>query len=85
MTGPITHYLYQFLEGVVPKASNFSSLKKAILDRVLFAPPYLLALFYSVAIMEVNVRRICQFALRLAKCLFLKVVWCQLYMGVPRW
>jgi peroxisomal membrane protein 2 len=54
VTGPVTHYLYQFLEGVVPKRSNFSAVKKAVLERILFAPPYLLALFYSVAIMEVG-------------------------------
>lgn len=54
VTGPVTHYLYHFLEGVVPKRSKFSSVKKAVLDRLLFAPPYLLALFYSVAIMEAS-------------------------------
>lgn len=54
VTGPVTHYLYQFLEGVVPKRSKFSSVKKVILDRVLFAPPYLLALFYTVAILEAS-------------------------------
>ena len=54
VTGPVTHYIYQFLEGVVSKQSNFSSLKKAILDRLMFAPPYLLALFYFVARMEVS-------------------------------
>lgn len=53
VTGPVTHYLYQFLEGLVPKRGKYSSVKKAFLDRLLFAPPYLLALFYFVAIMEV--------------------------------
>lgn len=52
VTGPVTHYLYQFLEAVVPRKSNFSSLRKVILERLLFAPPYLFALFYTVARME---------------------------------
>lgn len=54
VTGPMTHYLYQFLEAVVPKRSQLSSLRKVILERLLFAPPYLLALFYTVAILEVT-------------------------------
>lgn len=52
VTGPVTHYLYQFLEAVVPRKSKFSSIRKVILERLLFAPPYLLALFYTVARME---------------------------------
>jgi len=54
VTGPVTHYLYQFLEAVVPQRSQLSSLRKVILERLLFAPPYLLALFYTVAILEVT-------------------------------
>lgn len=54
-TGPVSHYMYQFLEGAVSKRSQFSSLKKVVIDRALFAPPYLLALFYFVAIMEVSI------------------------------
>lgn len=55
VTGPVTHYIYQFLEGIVgSKQSGVSSLKKAILERLMFAPPYLLALFYFVARMEVS-------------------------------
>ena len=53
-TGPVTHYMYQMLEQVVSKSSQCSSLKKVVIDRLLFAPPYLLVLFYSVAIMEVS-------------------------------
>ena len=46
--------MYQALEVVVPRRARFSSLKKVVADRLLFAPPYLLALFYFVAIMEVS-------------------------------
>ena len=53
-TGPVTHYMYQLLEQAVSTRSQYSSIKKVIIDRLLFAPPYLLALFYSVAIMEVS-------------------------------
>ena len=52
VTGPVTHYLYQFLEAIVPRKSNLASLRKVILERLLFAPPYLLALFYTVARLE---------------------------------
>lgn len=54
VTGPITHYMYQLLERTVAKHSQFSFIKKVIIDRLLFAPPYLLVMFYAVAIMEVS-------------------------------
>ena len=55
VTGPVTHYLYQFLEATFPnRSTKYSVVKKVIADRLLFAPPYLLALFYCVARMEVR-------------------------------
>ena len=53
VTGPLTHYLYQFLEAIVPRKTQLSSLRKVIIERLLFAPPYLLALFIIVALLEV--------------------------------
>lgn len=54
-TGPVTHFMYQMLEHAVSARSQHSAIKKVIIDRLVFAPPYLLALFYSVAIMEVSI------------------------------
>lgn len=60
VTGPVTHYLYQFLETAFPnRSTQYSVVKKVIADRLLFAPPYLLALFYCVARMEVRQRTPC--------------------------
>ena len=40
----------------MPKKSKLSSVRKVVIDRLLFAPPYLFALFYTVAILEVRER-----------------------------
>jgi len=55
-TGPMTHFLYKYLEKSVSNKSQFATLRKVVIDRLVFAPPYLLALFYFVAIMEVGDR-----------------------------
>ena len=55
MSGPLTHYLFQFLEAIVPRQTKLPNLRKVVIDRLFFAPPYLLALFYTVALLEVSV------------------------------
>ncbi len=46
--------MYQFLEKAVSKQSQFSTLKKVVIDRLMFTP-HLLSLLYFVAIMEVKI------------------------------
>jgi len=53
VTGPLTHYLYHFLEAISPSGSSVSALRKVVLERLILTPPYLLAFFYTVALLEV--------------------------------
>ena len=59
VTGPVTHCLYQLLDTAVSGKSHTSSFKKLLLDRLLFAPPYLLVLLYLVALLEVPLEQTC--------------------------
>ncbi|KAL2092801.1 hypothetical protein ACEWY4_012599 [Coilia grayii] len=47
VTGPVSHYFYQALEILLPPSVPFCMIKRLLLDRLLFAPAFLL-LFFSV-------------------------------------
>lgn len=54
VTGPGMHFLHHVLEALSPHNSNVSVLRKVVLDRLIFTPPYLLVFFFTVAILEVG-------------------------------
>ncbi|XP_013409105.1 peroxisomal membrane protein 2 [Lingula anatina] len=52
ITGPLTHNFYSWLDTAVPKTASYAGLKRIVIDRFVFAPPFLLLFFYIVAILE---------------------------------
>lgn len=52
VNGPVMHHLYSFMERRMPKEEKFSTLKRLVFDRLIFAPPYLLIFLFYVAIVE---------------------------------
>ncbi|XP_043924602.1 peroxisomal membrane protein 2 [Protopterus annectens] len=51
-TGPVSHYFYLYLEQLVPATVPFSFVKKLLVDRLLFAPAFLLLFFLIMNILE---------------------------------
>ncbi|XP_051515674.1 peroxisomal membrane protein 2 [Myxocyprinus asiaticus] len=47
ITGPVSHYFYQLLEVLMPTTVPYSLIKRLLLERLIFAPAFLL-LFYGV-------------------------------------
>ncbi|XP_030646895.1 peroxisomal membrane protein 2 [Chanos chanos] len=47
VTGPVSHYFYQVLEVLLPATVPYCMVKRLLLDRLVFAPAFLL-LFFSV-------------------------------------
>lgn len=47
ITGPVSHYFYQLLEVLFPASTPYSTLKRLLLERLIFAPAFLL-LFFTV-------------------------------------
>ncbi|XP_074652834.1 peroxisomal membrane protein 2-like [Tubulanus polymorphus] len=52
VTGPLIHQFYIWLDQLVPKRTKYSSVLRVLIDRMIFAPPYLLLFFYIVAVLE---------------------------------
>lgn len=50
--GPAIHYFLVWMDKVVPRSQKYSTFRRIILDRFIFAPPFLLIYFYLVAIFE---------------------------------
>ena len=59
--GPTTHNFYIWLDQFVPRDSRYAALKRIILDRFIFAPPWLMVYFYILALLEVRNRKIFSF------------------------
>lgn len=55
LSGPLVHHLYAFMEKHMPREKKYSSIKRLLFDRLIFAPPFLLLFLYYVAIVEVSV------------------------------
>ncbi|XP_004690895.1 PREDICTED: peroxisomal membrane protein 2 isoform X2 [Condylura cristata] len=51
-TGPLSHYFYLFLEHWVPPGVPWATLKRLLLDRLLFAPAFLLLFFLVMGLLE---------------------------------
>ncbi|KPP64768.1 peroxisomal membrane protein 2-like [Scleropages formosus] len=54
VTGPISHYFYQLLELLVPSSAPCCMVKRLLLDRLVFAPAFLLLFFVVMNILEGN-------------------------------
>ncbi|KAM5238349.1 peroxisomal membrane protein 2 [Ctenodactylus gundi] len=52
VTGPLSHYFYLFLEHWVPAEVPLAGLKRLLLDRLLFAPAFLLLFFLAMSLLE---------------------------------
>ncbi|KAK1156471.1 peroxisomal membrane protein 2-like isoform X1 [Acipenser oxyrinchus oxyrinchus] len=52
VTGPVSHYFYQCLELLVPSSASHCVLKRLLLDRLIFAPAFLLVFFLAMNFLE---------------------------------
>lgn len=55
ISGPLIHYFYQKLEKLMPKkkdATVVDGIKRVLIDRIIFAPPFLLLFLYIVPMLE---------------------------------
>ncbi|XP_036383163.1 peroxisomal membrane protein 2 [Megalops cyprinoides] len=52
VTGPLSHYFYQLLELLFPSTVPYCMLKRLLLDRLIFAPAFLLLFFFIMNILE---------------------------------
>ena len=52
--GPTTHHFYIWLDQAVPRTGRLAAIKRIILDRFIFAPPWLMVYFYVLALLEVQ-------------------------------
>ncbi|TSR04287.1 Ubiquitin carboxyl-terminal hydrolase 30 [Bagarius yarrelli] len=52
ITGPVSHYFYHLLELLFPTTAPFSTLKRLLLERLIFAPAFLLLFFVVMNTLE---------------------------------
>ncbi|CAL4129298.1 unnamed protein product, partial [Meganyctiphanes norvegica] len=52
ITGPLTHNFYKYLDRLVPPGPSVAVLKRMLIDRLLFAPFFLLVTLYVLARLE---------------------------------
>ncbi|MEE6511688.1 hypothetical protein FKM82_018374 [Ascaphus truei] len=52
LTGPLSHYFYLYLEQLVPASLPLSGLRRLLLDRLIFAPAFLLLFFFVMNLLE---------------------------------
>lgn len=52
-TGPITHHFYRLLSTIIKPTSDTSKLRKLLVERLIFAPSFLLLFFYAIPIIQV--------------------------------
>lgn len=52
VTGPVSHYYYQLVELVLPASVPLSTIKRLLVDRLIFAPAFLLLFFCVMTILE---------------------------------
>ncbi|XP_006901037.1 PREDICTED: peroxisomal membrane protein 2 [Elephantulus edwardii] len=51
-TGPLSHYFYLFLEHWIPSEVPLAGVKRLLLDRLVFAPAFLLLFFFVMNFLE---------------------------------
>ncbi|XP_054630819.1 peroxisomal membrane protein 2 [Dunckerocampus dactyliophorus] len=52
ITGPVSHYFYQLMEVWMPGTEPYCALKRLLLDRLVFAPGFLLLFYFVMTILE---------------------------------
>ncbi|XP_070992902.1 peroxisomal membrane protein 2 [Oncorhynchus clarkii lewisi] len=52
ITGPVSHYFYQLMEVLMPTTVPYCMVKRLLLDRLIFAPAFLLLFFFVMNILE---------------------------------
>ncbi|KAM4827310.1 peroxisomal membrane protein 2 isoform 1-T1 [Thomomys bottae] len=52
VTGPLSHYFYLFMEHWIPPEVPLATVKRLLLDRLLFAPAFLLLFFLIMNLLE---------------------------------
>lgn len=54
ITGPVSHYFYQLMEFWIPTTDALCIVKRLLLDRLIFAPGFLLLFYFVMNILEVG-------------------------------
>ena len=54
ITGPVSHYFYQLMEVWMPATDPYCIVKRLLLDRLFFAPGFLLIFYFVMNILEVG-------------------------------
>ena len=54
ITGPVSHYFYQLMEVWIPTTDPLCIVKRLLLDRLFFAPGFLLVFYFVMNILEVG-------------------------------
>ncbi|KAF7661983.1 hypothetical protein LDENG_00248630 [Lucifuga dentata] len=52
ITGPVSHFFYQLMEAWIPSTDSYCIVKRLLLDRLIFAPSFLLLFFFVMNILE---------------------------------
>lgn len=53
-TGPLSHFFYLFMEHWIPPEVPLAGVKRLLLDRLVFAPAFLLVFFFVMNFLEVG-------------------------------
>nr|XP_020450067.1 peroxisomal membrane protein 2 [Monopterus albus] len=56
ITGPLSHYFYQLMEVWMPTTDHYCIVKRLLLDRLIFAPAFLLLFYFVMNILEAKGR-----------------------------
>ncbi|KAL4636115.1 peroxisomal membrane protein 2 isoform X1 [Arapaima gigas] len=75
VTGPVSHYFYQLLELLVPSSVPYCMAKRLLLDRLVFAPAFLLLFYVVMNVLEGNKLPALQDKLRASYWPALKMNW----------
>ncbi|XP_055017415.1 peroxisomal membrane protein 2 isoform X2 [Boleophthalmus pectinirostris] len=51
-TGPLSHYFYQLMEVWMPTTDRYCLVKRLLLDRLFFAPAFLLLFYFVITVLE---------------------------------
>lgn len=54
ITGPVSHYFYQLMEAWMPTTDPYCIVKRLLLDRLIFAPGFLLLFYFVMNVLEVG-------------------------------
>ncbi|KAJ8379394.1 hypothetical protein SKAU_G00001720 [Synaphobranchus kaupii] len=74
-TGPLSHYFYQLMDLLFPSTVPYCTLKRLLLDRLVFAPAFLLLFFFVMNILEGRTFSAFQGKVRAGYWLALKMNW----------